>query len=271
MRETLIVAGVLLAGWALRTYGHSAPRKVGALAFLFATYLAGWFLTGAHIVGVLAVAAWFFLPWLEILTRIRHLRLPLDKHLRSAFPPSSQRFPQLSSLTAAVEAENFESVEDTTFEWSGASQFMRLFYHRADKQQAAICLLEQGGIGVVWLSLSAKTPDERTWRTWNYPFSHTMKLAPDTTLNVVNNVDTFEDLMGAHRDFLDRQGLTADKLADQDPESFVDILQRETRRQVDHNLDQGLIELSGEGTFRYSWRGYLYLWRQFLRDMVRLS
>ena len=51
----------------------------------------------------------------------------------------------------------------------------------------------------------------------------------------------------------------------------LDRLRTESRRQVDHNLDQGLITLSGEGTFRYSWRGYLFLWRQFLRDMVRLS
>ncbi len=43
------------------------------------------------------------------------------------------------------------------------------------------------------------------------------------------------------------------------------------RDQVDHNLDRGLIKLSGNGTFRYSWRGLCYLWMQSVKDMVRLS
>jgi hypothetical protein len=191
--------------------------------------------------------------------------------LRCAFPPSAERFPQLNALTAEVEAEGFERAEDTRFEWSGARQFMRLFYHSAQRQQAAICLLEQGPIAVAWVSLSARAPDGRTWTTWNYPFSHTMKLPPETVLATVQNVESFSDLVTAHSELLDRQGLTANDMATQNPENFIEILQQETRRQVDHNLDQGLIEISGEGTFRYSWRGYLFLWRQFLRDMVRLS
>ncbi len=45
----------------------------------------------------------------------------------------------------------------------------------------------------------------------------------------------------------------------------------ELRLQIDHNLDQGLIRLSGNGTVKYSWRGLVFLWCQFLKDMVRLS
>jgi len=48
-------------------------------------------------------------------------------------------------------------------------------------------------------------------------------------------------------------------------------MEREMRDQVDHNLDRGLIKLSGNGTFRYSWRGLCYLWMQSVKDMVRLS
>ena len=207
---------------------------------------------------MLAVSAWLFLPWLEILTRVRRLRLPLDKRLRSALPPSLDRFPQLPDLTSEIEAEGFESVEDTVFEWSGARQFMRLFYHGEEKQQAAISLLEHENIAMAWVSLSARTNGGRVWTTWNYPFSYTMKLPPEATLNVAMHAAGFAELFEAHRAFLLRNGLGIEALTEQDPENFVVKLQEDTRRQVDHNLDQGLIRLIGDGTFRYSWRGYLF-------------
>lgn len=271
MHEWLLTLGVAVAGFGFRSFDHAWLRKAGALCFLGASYGGALALTGSHLVGVVAVAVWFFLPWLEILMRIRHLRMPLDKTLRSAFPPSSDRFPQLREMTAEIEAAGFERVEDTSFDWDETRQFMRLFHHREDRVQAAISLLEQGSVALAWVSVSSRLPDGRTWTTWNYPFSHTMMLPPETRLNPVLDADSFEGLVAAHHGMLMSDGLQVEDLADTEPEAFSDLIQRETRRQVDHNLDQGLILLSGEGTFRYSFRGYLFLWRQFLRDMVRLS
>ena len=271
MRDILLVLGMLAAALGLRAFGHPWLRKAGALLLLVATYVAAWTWTDSHVGGLVAVTGWFFLPWLEILTRVRRLRLPLDKALKSAFPPSSERFPQLHQMTGELEAEGFEQVDDTSFEWDGARQFMRLFYHPAERTQAAISLLEQGEMALAWVSLASRTPDDRTWTTWNYPFSQTMKLPPETHLQAVLEAGSFAGLLDQHRVFLEKSALTPDDLAAQDPDGFAELIRRETRRQVDHNLDQGLIKLSGEGTFCYSWRGYLFLWRQFLRDMVRLS
>lgn len=271
MNGLLLVMGVVLAGVGLRTFTHPWLRKLGALCYLAATYLAGWLWTGRHLAGALAISTWFFLPWLEILMRIRRLRLPLDKPLRASFPPSSERFPQLGEMTEEIEEAGFERIEDASFEWADSRQFMRIFYDEEEKLQAAISLLEQSGLAMAWVSLSSRLPDGRTWTTWNYPFAHTMKLAPETRLHTVLEADSFADLLGAHREFLDRSALSVEDLAAADPESFPALIQRESRRQVDHNLDMGLIKLSGEGTFRYSWRGYFFLWKQFLRDMVRLS
>jgi hypothetical protein len=271
MHAWLLTLGVVVAGLGFRSFDHPFLRKAGALCFLGATYLAGLALTGSHWVGGVAVAAWFFLPWLEILTRIRHLRLPLDKTLKSAFPPSSDRFPQLREMTAEIEQCGFEKVEDTSFEWDGSRQFMRLFHHPEERVQATISLLEQGSLAVAWVSASSRLPDGRTWTTWNYPFSHTMMLAPETRLQAVTEVDSFDALLAAHREYLMAEGVLTEHLEATDPSAFAEIIRKETRRQVDHNLDQGVITLSGEGTFRYSFRGYLFLWRQFLRDMVRLS
>lgn len=271
MHAWLLTLGVAVAGWGFRSFDHAWLRKLGAVCFLGASYLAGVALTGSHAVGAAAVVAWFFLPWLEILTRIRHLRLPLDKTLKSSFPPPAGRFPQLGEMTTEIEEAGFERVDDTSFEWDGSRQFMRLFHHPGERMQAVISLLEQGTMAVAWVSVSSRLPDGRTWTTWNYPFSHTMMLAPETQLNPVLDADSFEGLVGAHRELLWSSGLEAEAMAETDPEEYAELIQRETRRQVDHNLDRGVITLSGEGTFRYSFRGYLFLWRQFLRDMVRLS
>jgi hypothetical protein len=41
------------------------------------------------------------------------------------------------------------------------------------------------------------------------------------------------------------------------------------RRQLEHNLSTGIIRLTGDGHFQYSNRGLLFLWMQFIKDMVR--
>ena len=42
------------------------------------------------------------------------------------------------------------------------------------------------------------------------------------------------------------------------------------KQQLDHNLKRGLIELTGDGFFRYSNRGLFFLWKQAVKDMIRL-
>jgi len=42
------------------------------------------------------------------------------------------------------------------------------------------------------------------------------------------------------------------------------------RKQVEHNLSTGIIRLTGDGNFKYSKRGLLFLWMQFVKDMIRL-
>ena len=53
-------------------------------------------------------------------------------------------------------------------------------------------------------------------------------------------------------------------------EEIEDAIEQEMRKQVDHNLAAGLIQLTGDGHFQYSKRGLLFLWGQFVKDMVRL-
>src|SRR5436190_24371039 len=106
----LLVLGALAV--ALRSFQSSFSQKAGVVAILVVSYLLVYFITDSHVLGAIAAAAWFFLPWVEILTRIRTLRLPKEKQLRPKSPPSSDTFPTLNEITREIENEGFVHVND---------------------------------------------------------------------------------------------------------------------------------------------------------------
>jgi hypothetical protein len=55
-----------------------------------------------------------------------------------------------------------------------------------------------------------------------------------------------------------------------DPDSLDENIEKEMRQQIDHNLKSGIIKVTNDGFFRYSKRGILFLWCQFIKDMIRL-
>lgn len=272
MFETLLVVGTLFFAAACRTSASTPLRKLGALAVLAATFMAGYFIGGQSVIGgCIATLLWIMLPLLDLLTRIRGMRLPLDKKLRHRYPPTPDTFPHLREFTRDVENNGFDHVEDSGWEWDGMDQFVRLFYDEDSKQQATINLSRQSHVAFAYLSVSSRAEDGRIWTTWNYPFGYSMKMVPEQQVNRVRAVGSFAEMLENHKQFLTEQGIDPTKIPQADPEDLGELLERDMRDQVDHNLDRGLIKLSGEGTFRYSWRGLLYLWGQSLKDMVRLS
>src|SRR6266705_2313623 len=105
-----LTLGVALLSVGLRSFQNSYSQKAGALGILVASFLAIYFITGSWVLGLTAAVSWLFLPWLEILTRIRALRLPKEKQLRPKSPPSSDAFPALSEITREIEDEGFAHV-----------------------------------------------------------------------------------------------------------------------------------------------------------------
>src|SRR5207253_2012846 len=79
LSSLLLVLGVAILSLALRTFHNAVCQKLGALGILATSFLAGWRFTGFWPVGVACAASWLLLPWLEILTRVRRLRLPREK------------------------------------------------------------------------------------------------------------------------------------------------------------------------------------------------
>jgi hypothetical protein len=270
MRETLIVVGLVVLAVALRTARGNALRKLGAFTFLAASFCLLYFLTGSVAAGVAGAVLWLFLPWFELLTRIRRMRLPIENRLSQRPIPNPSFFPNASEAAAAMEEAGFEHVSDCGWEWDGMRQYFRLFWHPEERAVAAVCLCEQSDVAFAFISITSHDSDGRIWRTTNFPFAPTLRCPPDVRWNHVPcGRNCFHQILRDHRDYLTRLKIPASQLRIPDPEEIESAIEVEMRKQLDHNLATGIIRLTGDGHFQYSKRGLFFLWGQFIKDMVR--
>ena len=265
-----LTLGVAVLSVALRSFQSSFSQKAGAIGILVVSYLAIYFLTGSAILGGIAAAGWFFLPWVEILTRIRALRLPKEKQLRPKSPPSSDTFPSLHEITREIENEGFVHINDAGWDWEDYRQFFRLFYKAEDRAQATICLNEQHDLSFYYLRISSRARSGVIWTTWNYPLSYGLRLTPQFRINRQRPDQSFWQLYQSHRAFLRKNNIHVDALDPLDDEKIEKEMERDLREQIAHNIDKGVLKQTPEGDVKYSWRGMIYLWCQFLLDLVRL-
>ncbi len=271
MRETLIVIGLFVLAVALRTARTNCLRKLGALTFLAASFCLFYFLSGLLWVGLLGMVLWFFLPWIELLTRVRAMRLPLDNRLKHREVPNPSFFPNAIEAAAAMEEAGFEHVSDCGWEWAGMQQFFRLFWHPEERAIAAVCLCEQSDVAFAFISITSRDENGGTWRTTNFPFAPTLQCPPGVRWNHVPcEKSCFHQILEDHRKYLARVKIPTERLRMPDPEEIEQSIENEMRTQVDHNLSAGIIRLTGDGHFQYSPRGLLFLWGQFIKDMIRL-
>lgn len=267
-QQFLYLAATVVFAFACRTFTNRYLRKLGWLSLLAASYLLGFFLTGSHAAGACGIAMWFMLPWVEIVGHIRRMRFPLKSEVKGRFPPSTDLFPELNEVTEEIEAHGFDRVEDAGWKWSDVDHFMRLFYHPSRKVQAAIGMAQQDGFAFSYVSVTSRTQSGTTYTTSNYPFPLTMQPSPSQRQNRFMNADSMEDMLAAHEDFLTSQGLEDGDFIGLNAEQLPAYIERDMSAQIDHNINVGLIELAGDGEFRYSWRGCFYLWLQMVKDMV---
>jgi len=271
MRSCLIVLGLFVLAIALRSARRAVFRKVGALVFLAASFMAFYFLSGGVLGGLIGVALWFFLPWVELLTRIRRMRLPVENRLRSRELPDPSFFPNAVEAAGAMEEAGFEHVDDCGWEWGGMKQHFRLFWHPEERAVSAVCLCEQGEVAFAFISVTSRDTAGRLWRTTNYPFSPTLKCPPHMRWNHVPcERNCFHQILRDHHGFLRKRKVAAESLRMPDPDEIEASIEAEMKTQVRHNLDAGIIRETGDGYFVYSFRGLLFLWGQFVQDMVRL-
>src|SRR3989449_1105234 len=237
----LLTLGVAVLSVGLRTFHNSYAQKAGALGILAATFLGFYFATNNWVWGAVAAAAWFFLPWVEILTRIRALRLPKEKQLRPKSPPSSDTFPTLNEITREIENEGFVHVNDAGWDWEDYRQFFRLFYKTEDRAQATICLNEQHDLSFYYLRISSRAQSGIIWTTWNYPLSYGLKLTPQFRINRQRPDQSFWQLYQSHRDFL-RQNRMETSVIDALDEDRIQLeIENDLRDQIAHNIKKGVL------------------------------
>ncbi len=271
MRDSLIVIGLFVLAVAFRSARSNWLRKLGALTFLAASFCLFWFLTDNPWGGLIGVGVWLFLPWVELLTRIRPMRLPLDNRLDHREVPNPAFFPNAIEAAAAMEEDGFEHVSDCGWEWAGMKQFFQLFWHPEEKAVAAVCLCEQSDVAFAFISITSRDEDGGIWRTTNFPFAPTLQCSPNVRWNHVPcEKSCFHQILGDHRNYLSRVRVSPDRLRMPDPEELEQSIETEMRDQVEHNLKAGIIRLTGDRHFCYSRRGLIFLWGQFIKDMIRL-
>ncbi|MEM7700232.1 MAG: hypothetical protein AAF236_17705 [Verrucomicrobiota bacterium] len=272
MVSILIVVGVLVFAWALRTFRHPIPRKLGLVGFLVGTYLAFYFSTGSHLAGVGGVALWFLLPWVELLTRVRSIRLPREAPFDSQPPPGSARFPQLADLTDEIEELGFEHVADRGREWDGMEHFVRLFYHSDSRTEASIGFQEQEGIAWGYLSLTSRATSGTWYRTTDLPFTSTLRGARHIIARRVTDCPSFYHLNEAHEVSLSSFAIENEDLIESEEADLIEALDMEASSQIDRNIEDGILKAAeNEELIRFSLRGLIYLYTRVLRDVVRLS
>ena len=271
LSDLLLILAVAILSLALRSFYHPVLRKLGAFGILCTSFVAGWKLSGYWQVGLFCASSWLLLPWLEILTRVRRLTLPLEKNLRHKSPPNSEAFPALEEITQEIEAEQFEHVDDAGWDWEDYAQFFRLSYKPSERTQTAICLIDQNNVAFFYLSISSRAKDGTIWTTWNYPFSYSLKLVPQWRVNRLRGDQTFLQMYESHRQFLNENRVRMEDLAELDPATIQHEIQKDLRAQITHHIAAGVLKQNAAGEIRYSWRGMVFIWLQFLRDLVRLS
>jgi hypothetical protein len=265
-----ITVGIAVLSVALRSYESPISQKIGALGILTASFLAIYYITDSWVLGALSALSWLFLPWVEILTRIRALRLPREKTLRPKNPPSPEVFPTLDEISTQIENEGFKHISDAGWDWADYEQFFRLYYREEDRAQAAICLNEQHDLSFYYLRISSRIPDGTVWTTWNYPLSYGLKLPPQFRINRQRPDQSFWQLYQSHKRFLRDYSVEVTSAPPLDEEQIQQEMEKDLRDQIAHNLANGLLVQTNGGEIKYSWRGMMYLWCQFLLDLVRM-
>ena len=272
MHESLTVIGIILIGMALRSCRRRVFRKVGALVYLLASGIIVYFLSGNIPLSVASIFVWFFLPWIELGSRIRKLRLPLENHLHEEKSPRLQQFPEAVHSIDELETLDFEHSSDYSWDWAGSAQHYSFYWHPEERAVITVCLCKQANIAFSYITISSRTSDGKIYRTSNFPFSPTLKNSPAVAWNqIACRHCSLEQSLDSHKRFIKKKGGLLDNLMMPDPDILNEEVEKDMRDQIRHNLDSGIIAITENGKFRYSFRGLCFLWKQFIKDMIRLS
>jgi len=270
-REALLVVGMVVFAAAFRSCRKNWARKLGALFILVASFLAFYFFMNSIWAGCAGVLIWFFLPWIELLTRVRKLRLPMSNRLQNREALEDDFFPNASKALAGMSDADFEHVGDAAWNWAGMEQHYRLHWNPEERAVATVCLCEQDNVAFAYIAITSRTENGRLFRTTNFPFSQTLKNPSGFACNHVPcERNSFHHMLQDHQQYLAKHKVQLEHLSLPDPERLEGDIEEEMKKLMDYNLENGIIKSTENGYCRYSKRGLFFLWKQFVKDMIRL-
>jgi len=100
--------------------------------------------------------------------------------------------------------------------------------------------------------------------------SYGLKLTPLFRINRQRPDRSFWQLYQSHREFLRRNRVDPAEIDALEEEQIEAEMEKDLRDQITHNIHKGVLKQTATGDVKYSWRGMIYLWCQFLVDLVRL-
>jgi hypothetical protein len=270
--ELLYCLALVLAGFGLFQWESLGARKAGVLCFCAASALTLWFLTGLWWMAFVAMALWILFPISEVIFVLRKLRVPRHRELQDTLPPLKE-FPDLREVTQEFEALGYVRVEDCNLTPAIHDQFYRLMVHPEKPVHAIIGHIAHAGFGFHFAMFLSEAQNGRIWATWDYPLTYGLKMPPEVALHRVLEADSAADIEADHLEFLELNHLPHDQLVHQtDVASAKKLLEKTLEHQLAYNIRIGILHAgpASETTFRYSWRGTLYVAGQVLKDLVRM-
>jgi hypothetical protein len=183
--------------------------------------------------------------------------------------PAFERNLHARRITAQIE-RRLPCINDAGLGLGRLPAILRLFYKEEDRAQATICLNEQHDLSFYYLRISSRAQDGNIWTTWNYPLSYGLKLTPHFRINRQRPDQSFWQLYQSHKSFLRDNGIDTDRIDHLNEDQIQEEIEKDLRDQIAHNIQAGVLMQTAAGEIKYSWRGMIYLWCQFLLDLVRL-
>lgn len=271
MKEAGIVTALITLAIGLRMARGRITKKLGAFSFLVAMGYLGYVLTHHWVGAVLSIMLCALLPLIFI-----YLRRSKETYHLQPKPLSSFRkiddtfFPHASRYRAQLEDLGFDEVDENSWEWLNSHQHHRFLWHPEHCAIASVCLCEQQKVAFSYIILYSELADGTTIKTTNYPFSSPLIHPPNSHWNHVPCEEKdISAILESHQKQIDKHNTTPCTLLLPDPEEVSDKWVSELTHQTEYNLARKLIK-GEENKFRYTPKGYLYLWRQALKDFIRL-
>jgi len=272
MNCILLAIGIIFTGIALRATRKRCYRKISVLLFILATGILCFAFTNSYITAICSMSLWILFPWLELIFLVRKQTFPLEISLKQEALPPQDYFPEASRIKKQFIDHGCTHLKDCSWNWANSLEHYSFFWHNEKKHLIAICHRIQTYVTFCYVTITSQTQDNVTWKSSNFPFKTHLPYCSKTKFNHVTQgkISCPDFMLYSHELFLYDKGIDTDQLSDEKIKDATQFFEREMRKQIDHNLQSGHIILTGDGNFKYSFKGLCFLWVNILRDMYRL-